>query len=213
MVEQGRRKKQKGTGRINDHLESSWITKKQVVHKEVSKEAENSRESSINLTEESSNNDNVNNNANTENNEQDPSMDDSTSRFVEVCQVLDNEKEASELSDLPNIRKQYKDKTILGQLNINSLRNKFSVVKDIIENNFDIFLISETKIDDSFPANQFKIQGFNQYRLDRNCFGGGLLLYIKSSIPSKIVKYENHYEGFFCRNKSQKAQVAGYLLL
>ena len=40
---------------------------------------------------------------------------------------------------------------ILTHLNINSLRNKFETIKIIIEDSFDIFLISETKNDNSFP--------------------------------------------------------------
>ena len=38
-----------------------------------------------------------------------------------------------------------------GHVNINSIRNKFESVQEIIQNTFDIFLFSETKIDSSFP--------------------------------------------------------------
>ena len=40
---------------------------------------------------------------------------------------------------------------IVGHRNINSLRNKFELLKPFIYNAFDIFLVSETKIDNSFP--------------------------------------------------------------
>ena len=47
----------------------------------------------------------------------------------------------------------------------------------MIENNADILLISETKLDDSFPSGQFKICGFSMpYRFDRNSLSG--ILYI-----------------------------------
>ena len=102
-----------------------------------------------------------------------------------------------DLSDIKTLRQTFSNKIIIGQLNINSLRNKFFAIKGIIETSFDVFLISETKLDASFPVNQFKIPGFSApYRLDRNCFGGGLLLYVRNSIPSKLLKFENHYEGF-----------------
>ena len=42
-------------------------------------------------------------------------------------------------------------KIILGHLNINSLRNKFELIVGVIQGTFDIFLLSETKIDESFP--------------------------------------------------------------
>ena len=40
-------------------------------------------------------------------------------------------------------------------LNINLLRNKFEIMKNIIEDTCDIFLISVTKNDNSFPNSQF----------------------------------------------------------
>ena len=51
-------------------------------------------------------------------------------------------------------------------------------------------LVSETKIDDSFPRGQFVIDGFSApYRLDRNCLGGGLMLFIRD-IPSNLLTIE-----------------------
>ena len=46
-------------------------------------------------------------------------------------------------------------KVILGHLNINSIPNKFEGIVDIVATRIDIFLISETKIDGSFPDAQF----------------------------------------------------------
>ena len=46
--------------------------------------------------------------------------------------------------------------------------------------------IAETKLDDSFPNNQFKVKNYTLYRADRNCHGGGLLCFIKSCIPHRI---------------------------
>ena len=59
----------------------------------------------------------------------------------------------------------------------------------MLDKNVDIFLISETKLDDSFPLVQFKIEGFTTpYRYDRNDKGGGLLLYIREVIPSRLLQ-------------------------
>ena len=40
---------------------------------------------------------------------------------------------------------------IVGQLNINSIRNKFDALCSIFKQKIDILLVSETKIDDTFP--------------------------------------------------------------
>ena len=64
-------------------------------------------------------------------------------------------------------------------------------------------MVSETKIDDTFPLAQFSVEGYSTlYRLDRTCKGGGLLLYVRDDIPSKQIKLkkfiENEaFEGFF----------------
>ena len=66
------------------------------------------------------------------------------------------------------MKAQSSGKLILVHLNINSIRNKFEALKFIIDNNIDIFLISETKLDDSFPSAQFLVKGFSvPYRFDR----------------------------------------------
>ena len=53
----------------------------------------------------------------------------------------------------------------------------------------DILVLTETKIDSSFLNQQFHIKGFClPYRLNRNKHGGGVLVYIREDIPSKILK-------------------------
>ena len=68
------------------------------------------------------------------------------------------------------------------------------IVKD-----FDIFLISESKLDFTFPNEQFKISDFKIFRYDQSRFGGGLLLCLNDKIPSKFFNkhptplfYPNH---------------------
>ena len=96
-------------------------------------------------------------------------------------------------SRLKEMKAQSSDKLILGHLNINSIRNKFEALKFIINNNIDIYLISETKLDDSFPSAQFLIKGFSApYRFDRNSKGSGVLFYICEDISSKILMYSSN---------------------
>ena len=79
-----------------------------------------------------------------------------------------------------------------GQLNINSLRNKFDLTTDQINDDIDILMITETKVDESFPIGQFFINGFScTFRLDRDRNVGGILLYIRGDIPSKLLAIEN----------------------
>ena len=89
----------------------------------------------------------------------------------------------------------------IGQLNINSIRNKFDLLVPAVVRNLDILLITETKIDSSFPESQFEIDGFTTpYRVDRDCHGGGILLYIRQDIPSKLLinlKISENLEGVF----------------
>ena len=81
------------------------------------------------------------------------------------------------LSELKEMRKSYVKNIIVGQLNINSLRNKFLSVKELLSHNLDLLVINETKLDDSCQC----------LRKDRNIFGGGLCLYINEDIPSKRI--------------------------
>ena len=59
----------------------------------------------------------------------------------------------------------------MGHLNINSVRNKFEYLNPIISPIFDIFIVSETKLDDSFANNQFSLNGYKMFRCDRNGSG------------------------------------------
>ena len=92
---------------------------------------------------------------------------------------------------LRKMKIQFPEKLMIAHLNINSIRNKFDSLFFMIENNVDILLISETKLDHSFPSCQFKICGFSMpYRFDRDSMGGGLLFYIKDDTPAKLFKHD-----------------------
>ena len=59
-------------------------------------------------------------------------------------------------------------------------------------------MISETKLDPSFPNGQFHIYGFSEpYRFHRTANGGGILLHIREDIPSKLILTKMTIEGFF----------------
>ena len=61
------------------------------------------------------------------------------------------------------------NRLIFGHLNINLLRTKFDFLCEQIEGSIDVFLISESKVDDTFPNGQFLIDGFHTpFRFYRN---------------------------------------------
>ena len=62
-----------------------------------------------------------------------------------------------------------------------------------------ILLVSETKLDNSFPVGQFLIDGYGPpIRLDRDIHGGGLMFFVREDIPWKLLSLENKpMEGFY----------------
>ena len=53
-------------------------------------------------------------------------------------------------------------------------------------------MISETKVDDSFPNGQFFFDGFGTlFCLNRNVNGDGIMLYIRNDIPAKVVSTDD----------------------
>ena len=72
---------------------------------------------------------------------------------------------------------------------INSVRNKLENLSMMIRDNVDILVIAETKIDSSFPSNQFQIEGYKTpYRLDISERSGGILVYVKDNLITKELK-------------------------
>ena len=73
-------------------------------------------------------------------------------------------------------------------LNVNSVRYKFAEISNILVEGFaDVFVIGESKLDDSFTNAQFYVPNFALYRSDRNAHGGGgVMVYINNTIPHCI---------------------------
>ena len=63
----------------------------------------------------------------------------------------------------------------------------------------DVLLVSETKINYSFPTENFLIDGFSTpHRFDQNSNGGRLILFVREDIPSNLVEAEaKPIEGFY----------------
>ena len=102
------------------------------------------------------------------------------------------------------------NRLIIAHLNVNKIDTKFESLKNIIEGNIDMFVLSETKLDDSYPTHEFNIEGYQlPFRHDRNTNGGGIHIYVKEGIPSKELK--NRYnpkdpEGIFLEINLKKSK-------
>ena len=69
--------------------------------------------------------------------------------------------DCSSYTVLKDFRLKNNNKIIFAHLNISSIRNKFDMITDLVKGRIDILLISETKIDNTFPTSQFVIPGFS----------------------------------------------------
>ena len=104
--------------------------------------------------------------------------------FVTVDECLSDTLEKAKSgtnSSLQNILKDNLNNLIFAHLNINPIRNKFDSLVDIIKENIDILMISETEVDDSFPNGQLN--------LNRN--DGGIMLSIRNNISAKVVSTDD----------------------
>ena len=81
-----------------------------------------------------------------------------------------NDASLDPLSAIKNLRLRNVNKVIIGNININSLPNKFEQLKELVIKHIDVLVgITETKLDDSFPTLQFLMKGFVEpFRLDQN---------------------------------------------
>ena len=62
------------------------------------------------------------------------------------------------------------------------------MISGLIKSFVDVFMIPETKLDDSFPEGQFFIDDYHTpFRYDRNDNGGSILPYVRQSIPAKVI--------------------------
>ena len=83
------------------------------------------------------------------------------------CLIVEYNANLSFKDKLSILRKCNFNKIIVAHLNINSLGKTFDSVTDQITGNIDILMVSETKLDESFPIGQFITEGFSvPYKLE-----------------------------------------------
>ena len=73
-----------------------------------------------------------------------------------------------------------------------------------------IFWSSQKQFDDLFPNSQFSVDGFFEpFRIDRNRSGGGVMIYVRDVIPSKLLTkhfFPNDIEGLFVELNFRKCK-------
>ena len=101
---------------------------------------------------------------------------------------------------IQKIRSSNINRLIVGQLNINSLKSKFEGITNLIKH-IDILVLTETKLDETFPKNQFLIHGYAPpFRHERNSNGGAVVIYTREDIPCKLLSKHDtpdDFEGIF----------------
>ena len=92
-------------------------------------------------------------------------------------------------------RENNSSEALIAHLNINSIQNKFDELKLLNEKlKAHVLVISETKLDNTYPDNQFILEGYRMYRRDRKKGGGGLITYFSSCLPSCKISLPKVYK-------------------
>ena len=105
---------------------------------------------------------------------------------VSINTVITNDDFKTKLKD---IRITNLNRIVISHININSSRNKFELLAEAVMGNVDILMVTERKIDESFPTSQFIIPGFTSpYRFDRTKWRRDTCLYY-GRYPFKTSEY------------------------
>ena len=108
---------------------------------------------------------------------------------------INNDEFLNPLSTIENLRLSNVNRVVIGNLNINSLPNKFNQLKELVLKHVDILVLTETKLDDSFPNSQFSVDGLSEpFRIGRNRSGGGVMIYVRNVILSKLLAKHSKYQ-------------------
>ena len=84
------------------------------------------------------------------------------------------------------------------------------MLSNSLKGNLNILMISETKLDSTFPSNQFTVGGYAApIRFDRNG-RGGILFYIQEDIPARLLttSLPKYFEGRFVELNLRKKKIS-----
>ena len=104
-----------------------------------------------------------------------------------VCETNDDNDIMDPIHEILNsIKVKHPKNLVICHVNINSIRNKFDNIVDILLKGYiDCLAISETKLDGSFPMKQFTVEGFTCIRADSTSKSGGIMVLLRNDIPHR----------------------------
>ena len=107
---------------------------------------------------------------------------------AKLSNEMNNDEFLDPLSTIKNLWLSNVNRVVIDNLNISSLPNKFNQLKEIVIKYVDILGLTERKLDDYFPNSQFSVDGFSEpFSIDRNKSVGGIIIYVRNNIPSKLL--------------------------
>ena len=112
-------------------------------------------------------------------------IDTSHSSCSDTEQTLrENEDHNNTWTSFDTLSKTHRRNVKIRHINANSIASfKFHEIQNwLMRGRFDILAISETKLHKTYPDSQFAIQGFRMCRSDRNIYGGGLMVFVRSDL-------------------------------
>ena len=107
------------------------------------------------------------------------------------CSSIENEN--FDIGEIFELRTKNLNNPFIGFLNINSLRNKITDLRLIMERCLpDILVIEETKLNSDFKTETFLINNYQKpIRRDRNEFGGGLMQFVRKGVLcNRVLTFE-----------------------
>ena len=113
--------------------------------------------------------------------------------------VIVNENSSESQNELEKIRCTYRNNIVIGHLNVNSLNLKFQEVKDLIVRcKFEVMVLSETKLDETYRDALYNIENYDMYRQDKRSNSGGIIIYISKFLPSTQGNINNCNDDIEC---------------
>ena len=110
--------------------------------------------------------------------------------MTENASTNSERKECTDLQIMYENKLKHPQNPLIGYLNINSLRNKIIDVGEVFGKlQLDYFVLSETKLDDSFSSAQFYIENFKiKNRRDRDKNWDEIIEFVRKGFITKKIK-------------------------
>ena len=123
-------------------------------------------------------------------------------RIPSICLALkEHPSEETGLQQAQEDRLKHHKNSLIGYLNINSLRNKITGLKVIMKTlSLDYLIFSKNKTDESFQTAQFDVEGYEiRASRDRDKYGGGLTEFVRRGlIYKRLREYEPKHNECLC---------------